>query len=112
MRVRFTWPEPLPARLGRWARRHKPLVAAAAALLVTAVVALSATTVLVGLEQAATDRERTRAEDNLRVALVEQRRAADNAAEAGLQRDAADREGQGLAGDTLEAVSEPAQPKR
>jgi serine/threonine-protein kinase len=35
------WPEPPPIRLARWARRHKPLVAGAAALLVSAVVGLS-----------------------------------------------------------------------
>jgi serine/threonine protein kinase len=34
-------PEPWVRRLGRWARRHRPLVTGAAALLVTAVVALS-----------------------------------------------------------------------
>jgi serine/threonine-protein kinase len=38
------------ARLARWGRRHKPAVAAAAALLATAVVALSISTALLGRE--------------------------------------------------------------
>ena len=42
--------EGAPARLARWGRRHKPAVAAAAALLVTAVVALSVSTALMGRE--------------------------------------------------------------
>jgi WD40 repeat protein/tRNA A-37 threonylcarbamoyl transferase component Bud32 len=41
------YPEPWAQRLGRWARRHRPLVTGAAALLVTAVVALSIGTALV-----------------------------------------------------------------
>jgi serine/threonine-protein kinase len=49
--------EPLAKRAGRWARRHRPLVAGAAALLVTAVVALSISTVLI-------NRERSRAEQS------------------------------------------------
>jgi serine/threonine-protein kinase len=61
--------EPASARLGRWVRRHKPAVAGAAALLLTAVVALSLSTVLIGLEQAKT-REAYRAE-------AEQRRRAE-----------------------------------
>jgi hypothetical protein len=43
--------EPLAQRLGRWARRHKPLVAGLLALLVTASVALSVGTALVRHEQ-------------------------------------------------------------
>jgi serine/threonine protein kinase len=35
------WPEPLLLRSGRWVRRHKPLVSAAAAALLVALVALS-----------------------------------------------------------------------
>ncbi|MGO9599209.1 MAG: protein kinase domain-containing protein, partial [Isosphaeraceae bacterium] len=46
------------ARLARWGRRHKPAIAAAAALLVTAVVALSVSTALMGRE--ATRREMLR----------------------------------------------------
>jgi serine/threonine-protein kinase len=46
--------DPTAARLGRWARRHRPAVAAAAALLVTAVGALAVSTALIGAEQAKT----------------------------------------------------------
>jgi WD40 repeat protein/serine/threonine protein kinase len=42
------YPEPRRVRLARWGRRHKPLVAGAAALLLTAVVALSLGLVLLG----------------------------------------------------------------
>src|SRR5262249_56035058 len=38
--------EPLPARAARWARRHRPAVAAAVALLATAVLALPLTPAL------------------------------------------------------------------
>jgi len=48
--------EPLFARLGRWMRRHRITVAVTAALLATAVVALSVSTVLIGREQAQTQR--------------------------------------------------------
>jgi serine/threonine-protein kinase len=48
--------EPWPARLGRWARRHRPLVASAAALLVTAVVALVVGIVAVNREQKRTEK--------------------------------------------------------
>lgn len=47
-----------PARLARWGRRHKPVVAGAAALLLTAVAALSAGIVLVGREQLKTETQR------------------------------------------------------
>jgi serine/threonine-protein kinase len=40
-----------PARLGRWARRHRPLVASSSALLVSAVLALAVGLVVVGREQ-------------------------------------------------------------
>jgi eukaryotic-like serine/threonine-protein kinase len=53
--------EPLATRTGRWARRHRPLVAGAAALLVTSVVALSVSTVVV-------NRERAKAEQSFRQA--------------------------------------------
>jgi serine/threonine protein kinase len=43
--------EPLPTRLARWGRRHKPLVAGAAALLMTAVAALGLGTVLLRQKQ-------------------------------------------------------------
>jgi tetratricopeptide (TPR) repeat protein len=59
--------EPFSKRAGRWARRHRPLVAGAAVLLVTAVVALTAGTVLLGQANARTDAQRRRA-DALRLA--------------------------------------------
>jgi serine/threonine-protein kinase len=58
--------ERAPSRLARWARRHKPAVAAAAALLVTAVAALSATTALMGREAARREALRKLAERNFR----------------------------------------------
>jgi tetratricopeptide (TPR) repeat protein/tRNA A-37 threonylcarbamoyl transferase component Bud32 len=56
--------EPLVTRLARWGRRHKPAVAGAAALLLTAVVALAVSNVLVAREQARTDEARLRAEEH------------------------------------------------
>jgi serine/threonine-protein kinase len=50
--------DPLPARLGRWGRRHKPLLAGAAALLLTAVVALAIGTVLIRQQQVQTQQAR------------------------------------------------------
>jgi serine/threonine-protein kinase len=61
------YPEPFTKRAGRWARRHRPLVAGAAALLVTAVVALSIGTVLI-------NRERARAEQS----FLQARKAVDD----------------------------------
>jgi tetratricopeptide (TPR) repeat protein len=78
----------LAARVGRWARRHRPLVAGCVALLGTAVVALALSTVLVSrawdsteqarLSEAAqkedAERARTRAEaDALRASQAEQK---------------------------------------
>jgi serine/threonine-protein kinase len=67
--------EPAAARLARWGRRHKPLVAGAAALLLAAVVALSVGTVLLGRanariegERAEAQRQRDRADANFRKA--------------------------------------------
>jgi WD40 repeat protein/serine/threonine protein kinase len=50
--------EPASARLARWGRRHKPIVAGVAALLVTAVVALSVGLVLLQREQRRTEAQR------------------------------------------------------
>jgi serine/threonine-protein kinase len=61
--------EPLLARLARWARRHRPLMAGAAALLLTAVVALALSTVLISREQARTMKQRQQAERNFKTAL-------------------------------------------
>lgn len=52
--------EPLTARLARWGRRHRTAVAAATALLVTAVVALSCSTALIAREQKLTEEARLR----------------------------------------------------
>ena len=67
--------EPLLARIGRWARRHRPAVASAAAVLVAATVASGVGAVLVAREEQKTAdqrdaaaRERDRAEANLRLA--------------------------------------------
>jgi serine/threonine-protein kinase len=72
--------EPLPARLGRWARRHRGWTAGAAALLLTAAVGLAVGLWAVGREQRRTAEQRDRtaeqrdlAEANLRQA----RRAVD-----------------------------------
>jgi formylglycine-generating enzyme required for sulfatase activity len=46
------------ARAGRWARRHRPAVAASAGLLVTAVVALAVSTLLISNEQRKTEEQR------------------------------------------------------
>jgi serine/threonine-protein kinase len=52
--------EPWPARLARWGRRHRPLVAAALALLLTAVAMLAAGVVVVNRERQAAEAARTR----------------------------------------------------
>jgi serine/threonine-protein kinase len=56
------WREPRLRRAQRWARRHRPLVAGAAALLVAAVVGLSVGTVLLSQANARTEAQRLRAE--------------------------------------------------
>jgi serine/threonine-protein kinase len=56
--------EPPAMRLARWGRRHRPIVAGLAALLVTAVAALSVSTVLIGREQARKEAQRKLAELN------------------------------------------------
>jgi serine/threonine-protein kinase len=66
--------EPWMARLARWARRHRTAVAAAVALLTTAVVALAVSTVLIGRERDNAERHRVVAETNFRQA----RRAIDD----------------------------------
>jgi serine/threonine-protein kinase len=53
--------QPALARLARWGRRHRPLVAGAAGLLVTAVVALTAGTLLLGRKNQEVRRERNAA---------------------------------------------------
>ena len=56
--------EPWPARLARWARRHRPLITGMAALLVTAVVALAVSTILIGNEKRREQVQRKLAEVN------------------------------------------------
>jgi serine/threonine-protein kinase len=56
--------DPPYVRLARWGRRHRTLAASLAALLVTAVVALSISTVLIGREQARKEAQRQLAELN------------------------------------------------
>jgi serine/threonine-protein kinase len=70
------YPEPAAGRALRWGRRHRPLVAGAAALLLTAAVALGVSTALVGHQKAL-------AESNFRDAQ-EQRRLAEREAAATL----------------------------
>ena len=60
--------DPWLARLGRFARRHKTAVAATAALLVAAVLGLSAGSIALERERARTDRERALAVKNYRYA--------------------------------------------
>jgi len=79
----MSYREPAPARLARWGRRHKPIVAGLAALLVTAVAALSAGIVLVGREQHKTEIQRREA--------VQQRELATQKAESLRRRDAVSR---------------------
>jgi serine/threonine-protein kinase len=84
------WPEGLPARLARWARHHRPLVAGAAALLVTAVVSLAVSTVLIGLQRAKAEHARQEAVTNYREAQRQQERAKRSAVEASRQKVAAE----------------------
>jgi serine/threonine-protein kinase len=60
--------EPWPARAGRWARRHPAVVAAAAALLLTASVASWVGTVLIGQRERAAQAARARADSNFELA--------------------------------------------
>jgi tetratricopeptide (TPR) repeat protein/tRNA A-37 threonylcarbamoyl transferase component Bud32 len=58
------WPESLRVRAGRWARRHRPVAAAAAVLLMSAVLGLLAGTLLLSQANARTRQQRDRAEAN------------------------------------------------
>jgi serine/threonine-protein kinase len=60
--------EPWWTRLGRWTRRHKTAVAGAAAMLVTALVALVAGLGIVSIQKQETELQRRRAESNFRKA--------------------------------------------
>lgn len=67
--------ERLPARLGRWARRHRSFVAGAAALLLTAVIALTVSSIFI-------EKEKNRAEQNYERAEGLRQVAEDKRAEA------------------------------
>src|SRR5262249_24326366 len=60
--------EPLPRRLQRWARRHRPVVTAGFALLLTALAALGVGLYAVRLERDQTQRNLNQAEKNLALA--------------------------------------------
>jgi tetratricopeptide (TPR) repeat protein/tRNA A-37 threonylcarbamoyl transferase component Bud32 len=60
--------DPWPVRAGRWARRHRPAVAAAAVLLVTATVASGLGTWLVWNEERRTAEQKRQAEENFALA--------------------------------------------
>src|SRR5262249_20165803 len=64
----MAWHEPVTRRARRWARRHKPLVACAAALLAATVVGLITGTILLSRANARTERQRQIAEANYRKA--------------------------------------------
>ncbi len=78
--------EPFRARLGRWARRHRPLVAGGGALLLTAVLALAVGVLLLGRTQRETDRQRRLAEDGATRAVALQHEADQSTRTARLQR--------------------------
>jgi serine/threonine-protein kinase len=59
--------EPLATRLARWVRRHKPLVAGLAAVLVTTTVALAVHSVRIAQEKALVEAARKQAESDLRI---------------------------------------------
>jgi WD40 repeat protein len=67
--------EPAGARLARWARRHKPLVTAAAALVLIAVPALSLSLLLLREERDLAEHQRQQAVANLYHSLVGEARA-------------------------------------
>jgi WD40 repeat protein/serine/threonine protein kinase len=63
------YPEPAGARLARWGRHHKPLVTGAAALLLTAVTALSLGLVLLGQANTQIQEQRNQAEQQRQQAV-------------------------------------------
>jgi serine/threonine protein kinase/tetratricopeptide (TPR) repeat protein len=67
--------EPFAVRAGRWARRHKTFVVGATALLSTAVIALSLSTILIGKEQNRTEQARQLAQENFEDAEAQRQRA-------------------------------------
>jgi serine/threonine protein kinase/tetratricopeptide (TPR) repeat protein len=67
------YPEPLAAQARRWVKRHRTLVATAAALLVTAVVGLAVSTVLIAEQR--DQKEAARAEAEANAAEAQRQRA-------------------------------------
>jgi len=84
--------EPLLARLGRWAKRHRTFVTGAAILLLTALVASSAGAVLLERERARTQEQRDLARAGWALAVEESERANQNADEARRQQAIAEKE--------------------
>ncbi len=62
------WREPAMVRLRRWARRHRTAVAAVGMFLLTAVLALAASTIVVTRQQAETERQRALAQTHFQQA--------------------------------------------
>jgi tetratricopeptide (TPR) repeat protein len=69
--------EPLMERLGRWGRRHRTPLVGAAAILVSAVLALSISTGLIWAEQQKTAEQKQLAEDRLVLVEAEQKKTAE-----------------------------------
>lgn len=83
------YPEPWPARLGRWQRRHRALVWGTVALLATVVVASIVIIVLQGRANRQIQEQRDLALQNEEVAKTQRHIAEENAGEARRQRDVA-----------------------
>jgi serine/threonine protein kinase len=80
--------EPIPARVGRWARRHRTSVAVAVALLLAAVVALAVGAVLLASANTRIEAGAKQARENAEVARINAAEAEENFK---LARDAVDR---------------------
>jgi eukaryotic-like serine/threonine-protein kinase len=76
------WREPMARRLGRWTRRHRPLVAGSAGLLVAATVGLAIGALLLGRANVLIERGRLEALANLEKARAEETNAKRSEAEA------------------------------
>jgi WD40 repeat protein/serine/threonine protein kinase len=96
------YPEPRRVRVARWARRHKPLVAGAAALLLTAVVALSLGLVLLGQANTEIQGQRDQAVAHLYRSLIGEARMLRVARGSGYRTEAWKRLQQALSLDTPE----------
>jgi eukaryotic-like serine/threonine-protein kinase len=103
------YPEPFAARVGRWGRRYRPWLTAAAALLATAVLALSVSVILISQQKARADAALTQARLNFEEAKEQRRQAEDNANAARLARQQAEdnlRKAKRAVDDLLTGVSE------